>query len=231
MKKGLLVIIIILLLLGGCKEKEPEITLEYSQGQEVVFCDTSWRVLFDSYSNSNYVTLISSQLVYPESIYFDDDLFYMPIRYFTDVKLKYADSAIKLYLEEEVLPLYGDSNLIEINGYKIRLLTLNDLKNVMPLEVYTDDNQLVHYRQADSEDYSWLINKNEWFWTMEECADDLPYIVYGESSFDEYNHYSWYALTNSDVIEFTSVGQRNDDSIKIVINVYKSALKSTSGKN
>ena len=94
----------------------------------------------------------------------------------------------------------------------------------MPLEDMTDDNELTVYLQNDHNDYSWLISSNEWFWTMEECTDDKPYIVYGESEFDEYNHYSWYILTNYGNIQLTSTGQRTDDGIRIVINVLKSAL-------
>ena len=221
--KKIVIMLLLLVSLTGCHNEKP-VNPDYVQSQEVSFADAKWRVLFDSMPDSDYVTLISASLVYPDSIFFDDDLLYDPLRFYEGSKLKYADSALKLYLEEELLPAYGSDNLKEVEGYKIRLLTLNDLKKIMPLEDMTDDNELTVYLQNDHNDYSWLISSNEWFWTMEECTDDKPYIVYGESEFDEYNHYSWYILTNYGNIQLTSTGQRTDDGIRIVINVLKSAL-------
>ncbi len=221
--KKLIVMLLLLVSLCACKKEEP-VKPDYVKGQEISFADAQWRVLFDSYGDSDYVTLISASIVYPDSIFFDDELLYDPVRYYESDKLKYADSALKLYLEEELLPLYGADNLKEVEGYKIRLLKLEDIKMIMSVENMTDDNDLTYYCQTDNNDYSWLISQNEWYWTMEECTDDKPYIVYGESEYDEYNHYSWFILTNYGKIELTSTGQRTDDGIRVVINVLKSAL-------
>ena len=191
----------------------------FTIGDKVTYSEKDWYVL--SYDDSCY-TLVSAELDYSDSIYFDYDLMFGMIRHFNDAKLRYEDSAMKLYLEEEVAADLG--TLTEKDGYKIRLLNLNDIKNIVPLEKKTDDNGLDYYVQSDDKDYRWLIGTNNWCWTMEECQDDLPDTVYGETKSQQYQHYSWYTLTNYGHIEVTSVGTRRDDSIKTVINVSRELL-------
>ena len=197
---------------------EPQETV-YNIGDEVSFSDKDWYIL--SVNEDSY-TLVSKELDYSDSIYFDYDILFGMIKYFQEDKLKYEDSAMKLYLEEEILPQLGE--LKEVDGYKIRLLTLEDIKKVIPLKEMTDDNDLTYYLQDDDADYSWLLPVNTWCWTMEECQDDVGNTVYGETASQQFTHYSWYIMTNYNGIAVTSVGTQRDDSIKIVINVDKARL-------
>ena len=199
----------------------PEIT--FNIGDKVTYSEHDWYILS---LDDTCCTMVSAEADYSDSIYFDYDLMFGMIRHFTDEKLRYEDSAMKLYLEEEIAPQLGE--LTENDGYTIRLLTLSDIRKIVPLENKTDDNGLEYYVQTDDGDYSWLIGSNSWCWTMEECQDDLPDTVYGETKSQQYQHYSWYTLTNYGHIEVTSVGTRRDDSIKIVINISRDLLNEIS---
>ena len=230
MKKTLLILLVLLLFLSGCKEDkkepdpvEPEVTL-LKTGDEVSFHDMKWNLLKDEDPNSDYITVISSQIIVPDSIYFEDDLLFDTIRYFTIDKLKYEDSGIKIYLEEELLKDLGEDSLKEVDGSKIRLLTLADILAIVPMEKNIDDNDIAFYRQAGNGNYEWLVKENTWFWTMEPANDDIVNIVYGESMAEQYIHYSWYVLTNENGLLLTSVGNHKDDGIKVVINLLKSAI-------
>ena len=195
-------------------ETESDTAVRFEIGDKLIYSESEWYVIA---LHDDCCTLVSAVHDYSDSIYFDYDLLFGMIRHFTDRKLTYEESAMKLYLEEEVAPAMNE--LAEVDGYKIRLLTLKDIENIVPLEKRTDDNGLDYYVQTDDRDYSWLIENNSWCWTMEECTDDLPDIVYGETKSQQYQHFSWYTLTNYGHIEVTGVGTRRDDSIKIVINI------------
>jgi hypothetical protein len=218
MKRILAAAAVILLALSGCGASA------YQMGQAVEFAGRTWYVLADSPAGQNYVTLLSEQIVVPDSVYFDDDLLYLPVRHFQDAKLSYDESAISLYLTEEVMPELGADHLVVVDGYAIRLLNMDDLQNVLDLRAVKDDNGLTYYVQASSGDYDWLVPRGGWYWTMIECTDDVGNIVYGEAGSQQYLHYCWYILTNYGAVVLTSVGNQTDDGIKIVVNAKKTAV-------
>lgn len=230
MKKITVVLLVLLMMLTGC-QKPDQVPVEpdlpgpekkvYAYGELVAYNDQIWYVLSEG---EDYVTVISAEEIVPDSIYFEDDLLFDTVRYFTIDKLKYEDSGIKIYLEEEVLPTLQPDKLKEVDGHKIRLLTLSDLENFMTMEKKVDDNDIAYYTNNDGNDYSWLIKENTWYWTMEPAKDDIVNVVYGESMSEQYIHYSWYVLTNKNGLLLTSVGNHKDDAIKIVINILKDAL-------
>lgn len=230
MKKILILLFALMLFLTGCEKTEPEpepaepeVTLR-KVGEEVSFHDMKWNLIRDEDPDSDYITVVSSEIIVPDSIYFEDDLLFDTIRYFSIDKLKYEDSGIKIYLEEELLKDLGEESLKEVDGHKIRLLTLADITAILPMEKHIDDNDIAYYKQSSSDDYSWLVRNNTWFWTMEPANDDIVNIVYGESMAEQYIHYSWYVLTNENGLLLTSVGNHKDDGIKVVINLLKSAV-------
>ncbi len=228
MKKTLAILSVLLIILTGCEKPlepvpsvDPEPETRYEIGQEITYADQKWHIINEG---EDYLTVVSAEEIIPDSIYFEDDLLFDTVRYFTIDKLQYDESGLKIYLEEELLPELQPDNLKEVDGYKIRMLTLADLENIMPLEKKFDDNDLVYYTNADGKDYSWLIREHTWFWTMEMARDDIVNVVYGESMAAQYIHYSWYVLQNENGLLLTSVGNHKDDAIKVVINILKEAL-------
>ena len=230
MKKSAIILLTLLMILTGCQkpvtepqkpDEQPVQEQKYATGTEITYCDQKWYVLSEG---DDYITVISADEVVPDSIYFEDDLLFDTIRYFSIDKLNYADSGIKIYLEEEVLPNLQPDKLKEVDGYKIRLLKLSDIESFIPMEKKVDDNDIAYYVNNDGKDYNWLIKENTWYWTMEPAKDDIVNIVYGESMSEQYIHYSWYVLTNKNGLLLTSVGNHKDDAIKIVINILKQAL-------
>ncbi len=206
---------VLIILLNGCTGKD-----KYAPGTEISYHDASWYILDKT---DDYYVLLSKEQIVPESIFFEDDLLFDTIRYFNGPKLKYNDSALYLYFQEEIEPLYED--LVEVNGYKARLLSIDDIRKIIPLEKKTDDNGIIYYAQSDNRDYSWIIEKGKWYWLMSEASDDIANVVYGESASEKYLHYCWYTITCDDKITITSVGNHMDDSIKMVINVKKEAIE------
>ncbi len=223
MKKTLTFLLVITFIFSASCAQEEEIS--YTVGEEVIFNEEEWYVL-NINEEEDYLTLVSKDEIIVDSIYFDDELLFDMVRYFTDEKEAYVDSALYIYIEEEVIPTMDEDSLVAVDGYKVRLLNLEDIQQVMELTTLVDDNGLTYYQQASDGDYSWLVPTNSWYWTMIECEDEVDNVVYGESSSEKYLHFSWYIITNyNDCIEVTSIGTRTDDAIKLVANVVTSAVE------
>ena len=123
MKKLLILLFALMMFLTGCEKTEPEpqpaepeVTLR-KVGEEVSFHDMKWNLIRDEDPDSDYITVVSSEIIVPDSIYFEDDLLFDTIRYFSIDKLKYEDSGIKIYLEEELLKDLGEDNLKEVDTH------------------------------------------------------------------------------------------------------------------
>lgn len=149
MKKNVLIVILILIIiaLGGTlfyqnvlvkeesekdnkKEVKDEIKEEvkkytsYTKGNELTLSDGSkWMVLADSDENQDYVVLLSNQ-DYSTSITENDD--YNGI--FSEISnstTQFENSKLKMYLDSKVNELPVE--LKEVNGYKIRLITIEEI--------------------------------------------------------------------------------------------------------
>ncbi len=215
--KKLLILIMTILLLASCQKKQKE----YTPGELVSFGDENWYVLQD---NGDHLTLLSEDIIYPDSIFFDDDVLFNQIIYWKQEKVSYPDSAIRLYLQEELLTKLPQGDLYKVdNQDPIRLLSLNDL-SFIEFETTTDENGILHYSQKGDQDYSWIVGDNETFWLMDEAKDTAENIVYGESAAEQYIHSCLMFISNYNIIELTSVAEKMPYGLKTVINVNKSAF-------
>ena len=214
--KKLLTVIITTLLLVSCQKSLPD----YQIAQPVSFANENWHVLSVA---DDYVALLSDEIIYPDSIYFDDDILFNQIIYWKSQKVSYQDSAISLYLTEEVLPKYPADDLHEADGYTVRLLSVKDL-DFISFTKSTDENGILHYRQKGDQDYSWVIADDECYWLMDEVSDQAENTVYGESAAEQYIHSCWLYISSYRQLEITSVAEKMPYGFKIVINVKKSAL-------
>ena len=134
---------------GAIKEEEKGKYKEYKKGEEIVDSNSNrWLVLADSDSNQDYVVLLgrndySDELQGEEWFNVSDELFNEDPEYSTSDLRKFMDS------KATSIPF----ELKEIDGYKIRLVTLEEMLAIddnwdyvkeEDLYVYTDDINKIH---------------------------------------------------------------------------------------
>ena len=121
---------------------------EYSIGDTVEFAGSNWYVIKNSTSEEDYVTLIKGMVLTKSelgdyaygnrydimSYYWDDSCHPAAYGYSSysgncDNTNSYATSKVKEFLEGTYINTLGEINLKEVNGYKIRLITLEELDN------------------------------------------------------------------------------------------------------
>lgn len=187
----------------------------YKAGDSVSFKGESWSVMYDSNSNSNYVTLINSALKYYEDI---------P----NVVDGIYETSAINKYLKNTLAKEYGEKNLVEKNGYAIRLLNMDDLER---LTEYSYEEKNDAYILKECPDYICLTNSS--YATMIDTDNQKEFLdVYTnlkdviDLEDEEYLvHLNYYNLKGT--YYENSLESIVDDItlfVRPVINVYKNSL-------
>ena len=131
--------------LGKCSTA-PTAYKTYVIGDTIEFAGSNWRVIKDSTGNEDYVTLMKERVLTNAelgeyayngtydtmSYYWDDSCHpvaygYSSSSYSCDNTNDYATSKVKEMLETRYLPTIGESNLKEVDGYKIRLITVDEL--------------------------------------------------------------------------------------------------------
>ena len=119
---------------------------EYSIGDTVEFAGSNWRVIKDSTGNEDYVTLLKETVLTNAelgnyaygtgydtmSYYWDDNCHpaaygYSNSNYNCNNTNSYATSKVKEMLEGTYINTLGTNNLKEVDGYKIRLITVDEL--------------------------------------------------------------------------------------------------------
>lgn len=197
----------------GKKKKTYEV---YEKGDVVDFYDDSWFVLYDSDEEQEYVTLISSKINYFEEA---------PIV----IQGIYETSDINKYFKDVLTKEYGEDNLVEKNGYSVRLFDQDDMRQLLDVKYNEKDDS---YTIIDCPDYICLNHTS--FATM--IDTDINY-----EATDVYNNVSdigdeeYYQLH---VPYYHIVGKGNEYSlesivdnttmfVRPVINVYKESLIET----
>jgi len=143
----------------------------YSIGDEITFNNEKWYVIKSSGSDQDYVTVIKAIYLVNQFAYYHcapEDI----IGEFHDncskMKNDYSSSYAKKYLEQTYLPTLGASNLKEVNGYKIRLITLDELQSLGCSSIDQTCKNAPNWLQYDG------INPNgsSDYWTMTEAKSD-----------------------------------------------------------
>ena len=181
---------------------------EYKLYDEVTLSDGSkWLVLEDSSKDSDYVTLIKKDY---EAV---TDTVYNEI---VNQKVTYQNSSLKKYLEAMIntIPV----TLKEIDGYKIRLLTVDDIYKIDKNWTYDEKNDTYMYNGSKT-NISKFQNFTSLTMTETKCSE-------GKCA----SFYLWTTsevLSGEDTIESISSIDRwylGIPSIRPVINVYKNSL-------
>ena len=227
MKKKIISVILVILVVIGCfallnlfsdgetlriinKDKKYD---EYKAGDKVDFYDDSWFVLYDSGKNEEYVTLISSKIDYyveaPEVI---DGI--------------YETSELKKYFDEYLIKEYGEDNLVEKNGYKVRLFNEDDMRMLLDVKYNSKDDSytinncpdyicLNHTFFATMIDTDNSFEKTDVYNNKEDIGDEEEYSLH-------MNYY--YIVGEEDKYSLESVVNDTTMFVRPVINVYKESL-------
>ena len=189
---------------------------EYKSGDTITFKDQEWYVLYDSDKNSDYVTLISADILYlgDEGIE----------KVFNEV---YEISSLNKYLTSTYLDNLGSDNFIEIHGYKVRLLNIDDINN---LTKYTYDEENDEYIINECPEFLCLPNasfatmidtKNKEFVDTYTNVDDIEDPV----SEDYILHLKYYNLQSTyETSKLQSLVNDTSLLVRPIVNVYKKSL-------
>ena len=134
----------------------------------------------------------------------------------------YTNSKVKEMLEQQYLPTLGADNLKEIDGYKIRLITIKELQNNIgvPTELITgryfvdkDNTPLWVYQNFGEGN-----NNVSRYWTMTTAPADET---------DTYDSSIYIVEPGSGEIFLNDItdGVYNSVGVRQVINLYKSAVE------
>lgn len=186
---------------------------EYKAGDLVEFYDDSWYVMYDSDEKSDYVTLFSSKISFFEEI---------P----TVIDGIYETSDINKFLKNTLAERYGKENLVEKNGYSVRLFNEDDMKELMEVEYdkKTDSYEIKecpNYICLNFTFFATMIDTNRRYEQVD-VYNKLDDINYSE---DYLFHLKYYNIVGDDN-KYKLESVVNDTTLFVipVINVLKTSL-------
>lgn len=186
---------------------------EYAPGDKITFAGSDWCVVANSDYDQDYVTVMKERVLtnselasYAYNSSYDTMIFH-------NSSNDYSNSRIKTFLEDTYINVLGSSNLKMVDGYRIRLITIDELMSNLG--------------------YSWSINSGSW----PIANNNVPTWVYqnfGEGQNNVYAYWtmSKYANTNDSVWYVSRYGNLNQIqpygtsyAVRPVINLLKSAIE------
>ena len=207
----------------------------YSIGDTIEFAGSNWNVIEDSGRGQDYVTLlrvsrlagteITSKYVYKGNTgnntmsYYWSSTCHSTDTYGTDAYADtdtsgcgnhndFAGSKIKAALDEYAANTLGSSNLKEVDGYKIRILNLNDLQNNLGWKSGVETRASASGNSVPS---FVLDGRDEW--TM------IPDVI---NASDLQNNSNVYRIKYDNMLRSSQI--ISTYSVRPVINLYKSAI-------
>ena len=117
----------------------------------------------------------------------------------------YDESEIKKVVEAWKDAKLTENELKEVNEYKARLITYEDLYNNLDYEVYINGTTIL--RRPSESTPSWVYNSNYWYWTMSPDSASYVWRVYNNGNLDHDNVYN-----------------NRNGVVRPVINLLKSAI-------
>ncbi len=193
---------------------------EYKNGDLVKLNGDEWYVMYDSTNESDYVTLISADILSLDEIGID-----------TVLKGIYETSDLNKYLKDEYAKSIGEEKLVEKNGYTVRLFDKSDFDFLINEEDYSYDEEKDEYVLRECPEYICLTNT--FYATMIDTRDDLEFydVYYNVEDienvlYDDYTlHLKYYNITATyDTYKINSLVNSATLFVRPVINVYKNSL-------
>ena len=205
----------------------------YSIGDTIEFVGSNWRVIKNSTMDEDYVTLMKETVLtnsqlgsYAYNETYDTMEFtwrdnchqnnrgYSSNDYSNcDNTNIYDDSKVKEMLDTRYLPMLGENNLKEVDGYKIRLITLNELQENLGISKATSTTW---YTIDKSKTPGWVYeplvnyqNNVSGYWTMTPNPTTSFYVfkVYSTS------------------VAFNEYATTSEAAVRPVINLLKSSIE------
>ena len=181
----------------------------YSIGDTVQFAGSNWKVIKASTAEEDYVTIMKETVLtnselgsYAYNSTYDTMEYtwtdnchnnnhgYSSSSYSCNNTNGYATSKVKEMLETRYLPTIGESNLKEVDGYKIRLITVDEL---------TSNLGCTSSSCSSSPYASWVYqnfgdkSKNVYgYWTMTPYPNNSSYVWHVLSSGQVFDHNVYY---------------------------------------
>ena len=180
---------------------------EYNIGDAVIFNNENWHVIKKSISSDDYVVLLKDSEIpelnnkpYYDCPKEDDNGLNCSMKMSND----YQKSVAKKYFDSTYINVLGKNNLKEVNGYYVRLITLNEL---VSLGCSKSDESCANAPK-------WLIGDTV-SWTM-------SYSIPSQTNGDVYSFgYDNYVEEST----LTELGVGSTLSVRPVINLLKTAIK------
>ena len=206
---------------GGLGSVVEETYTAYNIGDVVQFAGSNWYVIEDSGTSQDYVVLLKENILTHDelgdyattstsnqmSYYWNDTCHYSGKYGYSSKDISgcdghndYEGSKMKEFLEGTYINLIGSSDLKEISGYKIRLITKEELQNNLGYGNSNSKNDNVPI---------WVSDSSYHYWTM------TPYAS---------NSSSVWSVNSSGLINPYGVVCNYTLGVRPVINLYKAAI-------
>lgn len=193
---------------------------EYKSGDLVKLNGDEWYVMYDSNKDSDYVTLISADILSLDEMEID-----------TVLKGIYETSDLNKYLKDEYAKSIGEDKLVEKNGYKVRLFDKDDFNFLINEEDYSYDEERDEYVLTECPEFICLTNT--FYATMIDTRNDVEFfdvyynvadiedLLYGDYTL----HLKYYNITATyETYKINSLVDNATLFVRPVINVYKNSL-------
>lgn len=216
---------------GIAKYDEISTIKKYSVGDKVTYRNEEYYVIKDSDENNNVLTLLkaNSLSVMQLNDYFDFDKFYYidptvdGIQFYSTFQCKDVDyvnhtfpsnctssfnySLVKSIIDKWASKELNKKDLVEVDGYKVRLLTTDEVINVFKYELRSYFNGSIDTMDyLPTEDtYDWAYTEGERYWLMD--------------GLDDRNETAYYV---GDIMNYTHVYGRA--KVRPVINIEKCSV-------
>ena len=211
----------------------------YLVGDKITFAGSNWYVIKNSNGEDDYVSLIKETILSSDELggfslgdisgyrynvmayYWNDSCHNSGVyehNTYTSSLMSgcyghndYVGSKVKEFLEGTYINTLGTNNLKEIDGYKIRLITADELVSNFGFEKRYSSGYNLHFVKSDSTPV-WIyrnFGERQQFWTMTPYND---------------NDISVYYVSNSGKADRTGVNDINS-GVRPVINLLKDAIE------
>ena len=191
----------------------------YTIGDMITFAGNNWYVIKDSNSEEDYVTLLKETVLTNTELedyaynrtyntmpyYWSDTCHDQWLHNYTSYDYSgcanhndYEGSKVKEFLEGTYLNTLGSDNLKTVDGYKIRLITLNELQTNLG---YDTEITASYYKHNQENTPSWVyrnfgerIGNVSGYWTMTANTDNSSsvWFVYQDGNASNYYIYNNY---------------------------------------
>lgn len=148
--------------------------LDYKQGDKIKYKDHYYYVLRNSTKNDTFLTLIMSDAMSDDEILKYDNNYEQTITYdgkiprsIGEFKKYYNDSEIKVLINNWIESQNIQNDLEEVDGYKARLLSIEELKSDFGYSISQSDNSISYRLGRSGQEVWWLINYDYWVMNMD----------------------------------------------------------------